>query len=674
MCGIFGLIAKKEIGLTQISFRQEADLLFKLSESRGGEAAGAALRNDNKIFICKGPFGASDFIKTRTYRNLFKLHSDSPLMILGHTRLVTNGAQGDNKNNQPIIKDSLVGIHNGIIVNEREIWEKFPELERKYEVDTEVFLSLTQWFLSQGNLLPESIKKAFESVRGTVSIAILSSDAPYLALATNNGSIYFLSDKKQNLFIFASEFKILRDFIKESDIKKTLSFEEIKQIKAGNGYLVDLETLEAIDFSLEKAPSAEKRDVIPLTKTNVAKIFDFVDCSDNIKSVPSETDGRLSLLFDSKKIEKWYLANAELIKKLKRCSVCLLPETMPFIEFDDQGVCSYCNNHHHFKIEGEKSLVELTNKYKKNGSVDCLVTFSGGRDSCFSLHYLKKVLGMNPIAYSYDWGMLTDLARRNQARLCGKLGIEHILISADIKKKREYIKKNILAWLKRPDLGTVPLFMAGDKQYFYYANKLKKQMDVELIILGVNPYERTDFKTGFCGVKPLVGEQAQYRLPMISNLTLAFYYARQYFYNYHYFNSSLLDTIWAYASYYLIKHDYLNLYQYIRWDEKEIADLLIGEYDWEIASDTKSTWRIGDGTAPFYNYIYWTVAGFTENDTFRSNQIREGVLNRKQALDLIEEENRPRVESLKWYTEQVGFNLEEALKIINLMPKLYKIN
>jgi len=65
--------------------------------------------------------------------------------------------------------------------------------------------------------------------------------------------------------------------------------------------------------------------------------------------------------------------------------------------------------------------------------------FSGGRDSSYALHYIVKELGLKPIAFSYDWGMLTDLGRRNQARMCGKLGVEHILISADIRKKtRKY--------------------------------------------------------------------------------------------------------------------------------------------------------------------------------------------------------------------------------------------
>ena len=77
-----------------------------------------------------------------------------------------------------------------------------------------------------------------------------------------------------------------------------------------------------------------------------------------------------------------------------------------------------------------------------------------------------------------------------------------------------------------------------------------------------------------------------------------------------------------------------------------IEETLIKEYNWELAADTKTTWRIGDGTAGFYNYIYYTIAGFTEHDTFRSNQVREGVITRKKALELVNEENRPRYENI----------------------------
>jgi glucosamine--fructose-6-phosphate aminotransferase (isomerizing) len=41
----------------------------------------------------------------------------------------------------------------------------------------------------------------------------------------------------------------------------------------------------------------------------------------------------------------------------------------------------------------------------------------------------------------------------------GQLGVENILVSADIKKKRDNIRKNVEAWLKQPALGMIPLFM-----------------------------------------------------------------------------------------------------------------------------------------------------------------------------------------------------------------------
>jgi glutamine---fructose-6-phosphate transaminase (isomerizing) len=65
-----------------------------------------------------------------------------------------------------------------------------------------------------------------------------------------------------------------------------------------------------------------------------------------------------------------------------------------------------------------------------------------------------------------------------------------------------------------------------------------------------------------------------------------------------------------------------------------------------LATDTNTPWRIGDGTSAFYNYIYYLVAGFTEHDTFRSNQIREGDISREEALRLVEDENRPRYQNI----------------------------
>jgi hypothetical protein len=359
---------------------------------------------------------------------------------------------------------------------------------------------------------------------------------------------------------------------------------------------------------------------------------------------------------------------------LRRCSRCVLPETMPFVEFDEHGVCAYCRHRRPLQWRGSEALERLVAPHRRrDGRPDCLVSVSGGRDSMFGLHYIKTVLGLNPVAYTYDWGMVTDLARRNVSRICGKLGIEHILVSADIQGKRENIRKNVEAWLAHPSLGTVPLFMAGDKAYFYYLNQTRKQVGVELSFLCENPFERTDFKTGFAGVKQQFTSESGFRLSLADKAGMVAYFAKEFASNHKFINRSLLDTAKAFAYFYVMRHDYYhNLYWYTGWDEATIEATLLGEYDFELAEDTQSTWRIGDGTAAFYNYIYYAVAGLTENDTFRSNQIRQGVMTRERALELIDRDNRPRFRSINWYLHTIGCTrrLEDVLDTIERIPKL----
>ena len=97
---------------------------------------------------------------------------------------------------------------------------------------------------------------------------------------------------------------------------------------------------------------------------------------------------------------------------------------------------------------------------------------SGGRDSCYGLHLIVKELGIKPITFTYDWGLVTDLARRNISRMSSQLNVENIILADNIELKRSYIKKNVSAWLKKPHLGMVNLFTAGDKHFYRYLEKL----------------------------------------------------------------------------------------------------------------------------------------------------------------------------------------------------------
>ncbi len=677
MCGIFGIIVRPPTRIAVDALRRSVRDLFLLSESRGKEAAGLAILLPDTIRVLKRPQPASEFIRTRAYERVFgdALRAAAsasgelalPLAVIGHSRLVTTGDEELHENNQPVITRHSVGVHNGIICNHERIWQTHIAEPRQAEVDTEALLRLIELHMERGASMIAAARQAFSAVKGTASIAALSAARDAVLLATNNGSLYVICDEAAGAILFASERVILEQLLRKSALRGRLSASSIRHFQAGDGLLVRPSDLSSYPFSLRgemngasDAPSLERPRRI----------------DDHRPQRPANGRTRVggpgARAGDASRIEKLVDEGMRLVPELRRCTRCILPETMPFIEYDAGGVCNFCRWFEPIRPAGHAALLEAVAPYRRAGSgAECLLALSGGRDSTYALHYVCRELGMRPVTYTYDWGMVTDLARRNQARICGQLGIEHILVSADIRRKRENIRKNVSAWLRRPDLGTVPLFMAGDKQFFYHANRLGKQLGLDLLVFSMNPLERTDFKTGFCGIARGGSAGRFYGLGAWDRLRLGFYYARQFARNPAYLNSSLWDTLGAFGSYYFIPQRYLQFYHYVAWDEPTIERTLIDEYEWEVAPDTRSTWRIGDGTAAFYNYIYTVGAGFCENDTFRSNQIRQGLLDRDTALERVRVENRPRIESLRWYCDTIGVDCAEALRVINGMPKRY---
>ena len=215
--------------------------------------------------------------------------------------------------------------------------------------------------------------------------------------------------------------------------------------------------------------------------------------------------------------------------------------------------------------------------------------------------------------------------------------------------------------------------MAGDKMVEYYVTKVAKNYSIKLIFLcRGNEFETTEYKFGFLGAKNSEPRGVMHEMPIIERMKLWLVGCWQYILNPSYFNSSIFDSLFAYWVTCMMPLNFIYLWHYVKWDENKIVSILKKEYGWETEKDTTLTWRTDDGTAPFYNYIYVTVVGFTENDAFRSNQIREGMLTRDEALRVVEEENRPRYDAVRDYLKKVGIDYDEVIKKIDAIPKLYE--
>ncbi len=603
MCGIFGVISSVPV------LRRDLNVLVKHAQQRGRDSSGLVTFLNDAYRVYR-----ADYPITRL---LNEVQPQASHLVLGHSRLITNGL-GDN---QPVVRDGVAALHNGIVVNDDALWAEIGK-ERALQIDTEIIAGIAVAHLESGGALEQLPERILGLCRGVVACALILPRLGKLCLFSNNGSLYM--GRKGDTTFFASESYPLA----------VIECEEVEQVR--DAKFVDIPASQAeLDISDRKE---RKTDLIP----------------------------GLGLSLQEEKLLECRKHG------LRRCTKCLLTETMPFISFDADGVCNYCRHYKpRNKPRPKEELFNLVESYRRVHGDDCLVPFSGGRDSCYGLHLIVKELQMKPVTYTYDWGMVTDLGRRNISRMSAELGVENIIVADDITKKREHIAKNLQAWLKSPHLGMISILTAGDKHFFRHIETIKRQTGISLNLWGINPLEVTHFKAGFLGVPPDFEEKRVYSHGAMKQLRYQFLRLRAMLQSPGYFNSSLWDTLSGeYYRSFTKKTDYYHIFDYWRWDEKQIDETL-AQYDWEKAPDTRTTWRIGDGTAAFYNYVYYTVAGFSEHDTFRSNQIREGDLTRAEALDMVEEENAPRYPNIKWYLDAVGVDFKQAIRVVNAIPKLY---
>ena len=594
---------------TQAIASNDLDALVRHAQQRGKDSSGLMILGSDRYQAHRADY--------RITRLLQEVDCSCSNVVFGHSRLITNGLA----DNQPVVRDDICVFHNGIVVNHDALW---PQLQtpRTLGIDTEVIVGLAMDALNTGVPLEQVPARILAACEGVVACAMVLPRLGKLCLFSNNGSLYL--GRKGDAWLYASEKFPLTQ----------LGCEGIRQIRDA----------EFID--------------IPVSDQPVSVSDKVADRPDLIPSLGSTAEEERLLEYRP--------------YQLRRCTRCILPETMPFISFDAQGVCNYCK---HYKPRNKprpiEELLELVKPYRRSQGDECIVPFSGGRDSCYGLHLIVKELKMKPVTYTYDWGMVTDLGRRNISRMSAALGVENIIVADDIAKKRHNIAMNLRAWLKSPHLGMISILTAGDKHFFKHVETIKQQTGISLNLWGINPLEVTHFKAGFLGVPPDFEEKRVYAHGAMKQLRYQFLRLQAMVKSPGYFNSSLWDTLSGeYYRSFTEKSDYFHIFDYWRWDEKQIDDTL-AEYDWEKAPDTKTTWRIGDGTAAFYNYIYYTVAGFTEHDTFRSNQIREGDLTRDEALEMVADENTPRYPNIKWYLDAVGIDFKDAIRAVNNIPRLF---
>lgn len=143
------------------------------------------------------------------------------------------------------------------------------------------------------------------------------------------------------------------------------------------------------------------------------------------------------------------------------CTRCIYDDTIPYITFDENGVCNYCNQTDELNRiyptgdEGMsylKSLAEKIKKEQKNKKYDVVVGVSGGTDSSYMLYLTKEVLGLRPLAAHFDNTWNSKIAVENIKNVTEKLQIDLFTHVVDNQEYNDVFKSFLKASV--PDIDT----------------------------------------------------------------------------------------------------------------------------------------------------------------------------------------------------------------------------
>lgn len=376
---------------------------------------------------------------------------------------------------------------------------------------------------------------------------------------------------------------------------------------------------------------------------------------------------------------------------MRRCTKCILPETFPGIEFDENGVCNYCLNYTPVEVYGEERLEKVLAQYRDKGEkYDCIVPISGGRDSSFVLHQMVTKYQMRALALTVDSGFILPEGIRNIRTVTKVLNVPHVWLRDEkkIEVARENTKIKFQGWLKKPSINTiVPVLNSGDKTMNLRMAHYAKENKIPLVIggnyIGNSSFEEEHWKRGFMGV--FADDRGTFSIS--DKIRLVFLFGMEYLTNPYNFRVSILKEYIAGGAVYFFEPlfipkgvNFLGFYDYIYWNEKEIVSTIVNELKWQGAPDHTTTWRIDDSAYPLMNYLYYKLVDFTEHDEMYSKMIRESQISRDEALQRCQADHEsqwiqgPRLlESLK-ELEVTKEQVDEALEKYRekLLPKILK--
>ena len=347
---------------------------------------------------------------------------------------------------------------------------------------------------------------------------------------------------------------------------------------------------------------------------------------------------------------------------LQRCTKCTLPITWETLNFDQNGVCNICRNWE-AKTESvdweerERILLKIFEGVKernKDREYDCIVPFSGGKDSTYTLYAVVRKYGLKPLVVSFDHGFYRPKTIENRTRTFKKLGVDVITFTPNWKivKKlmlESLIRKGDFCWHCHAGVFSypmqfavkfnIPLLIWGEgggeyETYFRYA-ELEETDEWKYnrrIIMGM----RAEDLAGFINVE-------------LRDLSPFIYPSKE-----------ELDKVGVKS---------LPLGNYIQWNQEKFAETIQKELGWnydEVESlypDELGFDKVECMMTGIRDYIKYLKRGFSRITHRTTIDIKQGRISRDEGLVLIRKYEHRKPASLPIFLKMLDLSEDEFNRI-----------
>ena len=343
------------------------------------------------------------------------------------------------------------------------------------------------------------------------------------------------------------------------------------------------------------------------------------------------------------------------------CTNCVMDTTDSKIEFDQNGVCDFCNDYYENILPGWKQgeagmreLQEIAKKIRAEGKgkkYDCIIGMSGGVDSSYLCYVAKKIMHLRPLIYCVDTGWNLKLADENTKRIVDALELDMYTEVIDWDEMKDLQLAFFKSQVPYQDLPQDHAIFAG---LYNYAVKNK----IKYVLTGANNATEC--------IRPPVEWVYQNDIVLIDDIHKKF--GKKPLRTFP--RCGLLKSRLYYAYFKGMKR--VAPLNYIEYDKAKVKQFLQDEFGW-VAYENKHYENVF--TRFYEGYYLPHKFGYDKRRVYFSNEVLAGTMTRDEALEeLAKQPYDPEQMMLDkaFIAEKLEISVEEFENLIEGPNKSYK--